>query len=143
MLCSASYRLPASRAVWVWARPRADLQPQTADCEAPASLGPPLDYDAAVLHAGDFRHLGRAAAIGRAGDMRADADLAGRQLERADDGLIIAHRPGVCYAPEPAKDDDIPTCNDLGARVQIADQGNVTRVLQSLSRSQGSPLDDA
>ena len=118
------------------------MQSQTADCKAPATLSPPLDYDTAILHAGDLGHLGWATAIWWAGYVRADAELAGRQLEGADDGLIVSHRPGVGYAPEPAKDDDVSTSYDLGPRVQVADQGDVPRVLERLSRSKGPPLDD-
>ena len=126
-----------------WAPLATDLQSETADGKAPAALGPPLDHDTPILDAGYFGHFGRATAIGGAGYVRTDAKLAGRQFEGADDSLIVAHCPRVRYPPEPAKDDDIATRYDFGAWVQIADQGNVTRVLERLSRPEGSSHDDA
>jgi hypothetical protein len=99
----------------------ADLQSYAADCEAPSTLGPPLDYDASILHARDFGHLGRATAIRRAGYVRANPELARCQFEGADNGFIVAHRPGVSYAPKPAEYHDIAACHDLGTWVQIAD----------------------
>src|SRR5262249_55724716 len=76
----------------------------------------------------DFRFGGGRVAVGRARDLAADAQLLRLEAQRHDETDFLPDA-GVRGAAQTAEDDDVAGRADIGARVDVAEDDEVTEVL--------------
>jgi hypothetical protein len=83
-----------------------------------------------------------AASLGGYGNLSGNAQLGGREIQSADDGIFVALRAGVNHTTQSAPDNHVAPGDDFCAGVDIADDGNVTVVLDVEARAQRAVYQD-
>ena len=74
----------------------------------------------------------------RGGDFVSNAQLRGRKIERADDGIAVPFRTGMDHTTQASPHHHVPARNDLSTGVYVTHNDDMPCELNSGSRTKGA-----